>query len=117
MYWIYLFWKDEFLTKYKIKNTECAVETMEQIAQVTIRTGFTVKHGLSEQIRTLHKFLDEMYERKINKLFCMRNRRSRFLYFLSRHVKVSLSNYISVTLTTRCYLFCEITKRHRRIVC
>tara|TARA_R110002124_G_scaffold13493_1_gene62108 strand:+ start:337 stop:648 length:312 start_codon:yes stop_codon:yes gene_type:complete len=88
MYWIYLFWKDEFLTKYKIKNTECAVETMEQIAQVTIRTGFTVKHGLSEQIRTLHKFLDEMYERKINKLGIYKSSHQLILASISSLIKL-----------------------------
>ena len=67
-YWIYLFWKDELLTKYKSKTSEHILQEMEIMAQTTIQTGFKMKHGLPVQIRTLHTFLDEMYERKINKL-------------------------------------------------
>ena len=88
MYWIYLFWKDEFLTKYKVKNTKCAVDTMEEIAQVTIRTGFTVHHGLPEQIQTLHKFLNEMYERKINKLGIYKSSHKLILASISSLIKL-----------------------------
>ena len=88
MYWIYLFWKDELLTKYKIKNTECAVDTMEKIAQITIRTGFTVHHGLPEQIQTLHTFLDEMYERKINKLGIYKSSHKLILASISSLIKL-----------------------------
>ena len=88
MYWIYLFWKDELLTKYKIKNTQVAVDTMEAMAQTTIRTGFMMKHGFPIQIQTLKTFLDEMYERKINKLGIYKSSHKLILASISSLIKL-----------------------------
>ena len=88
MYWIYLFWKDEFLTKYKSKSMEFILQEMETTAQTTIKTGFMMKHGLPEQIKTLCKFLDEMYERKINKLGIYKSSHQLILASISSLIKL-----------------------------
>ena len=88
MYWIYLFWKDELLTKYKVRSSEYALQEMETTAQTTIKTGFMMKHGLPEQIKTLCKFLDEMYERKINKLGIYKSSHKLILASISSLIKL-----------------------------
>ena len=91
MYWIYLFWKDEFLTKYKSKSMESILQEMEKMSQTTIRTGFMMNHKFAEQIQTLHEFLDKMYDRKINKLGIFKS--SHQLIFAAISTLIKLQQY------------------------
>tara|TARA_R110000796_G_scaffold16886_4_gene52387 strand:- start:458 stop:811 length:354 start_codon:yes stop_codon:yes gene_type:complete len=64
MEWVYFFYEDILLTKYKGENLS---EHIEKCGNACILEGCKVNHKFPKQIEAYHKFLKDIKQRKVDK--------------------------------------------------
>lgn len=86
-YWIYLFYEDVLLTKYKA-SLDYIQNHLKDCGNECILEGLKQGNKLPEQIKAYHKFLQKMKQRKVDKAGIHKNNHLMVLGCLASLVKL-----------------------------
>ena len=88
MYWVYFFYENELLTKYKAP-LDYLENQLKECANECILRGLRMGHTLPDQIQSYHKFLQQMVQRKVDKAGIYKNNHLLVMGCLASLVKLN----------------------------
>tara|TARA_R100000935_G_C2698950_1_gene109501 strand:+ start:139 stop:498 length:360 start_codon:yes stop_codon:yes gene_type:complete len=105
MWWIYLFYEDVLISKYKGTTEKDILKQIAELGNECIIQGMKVNHKFPEQIKAYHDFLSQMKQRKLDKAGIHRRNHQLILGCISALVKLKQlsidESYILLKIKTK----------------